>query len=551
MAYRFTRPGDPPSIYRGVGGAVARAVDAVLSPFAPRTVLQRQHARAQLLNYDMAQRKRTRRVQRAGSADTDLLQDLPELRKNSRAMTRDDGAASALVQVLEDNVVGTGLRPQMMVDRERTGLSDSEADRWNREVEQVFDDAAREHLDATEHDSFWSMQALALRTIVTDGECLLHRIYIEDKQRTIGTAYEIVDVDRLVDPPNAGGRDIRSGIEIGDRLQALAYWITPRHPGENLGRWPTDRLRLNKPERWVRHAGGQMSILHVFKRKRPGLTRGVPLLAPCFGLVEAMNDMLETELNAARAAAKFCAFIKQTLDPANLPNNLEQDQDAQWHERLESATIRYLNPGEEVQAFNPNRPGNNFDPFVVRVLRSICAATNLPYELVLKDFGGMTYSSARVALLEARRGFEVLQQMLVEKLCAPVFRSVVIDAVIHGKLRMPRGFLDNPEPFVHAYWQPPAWGWVDPVKEIEASRLAIESNLSTPQAEAARQGGNAEANAEMKARYLKHCYALEKRYGLDKGELTRERSERIETVQAPESEATPPAQKAPVEEPAQ
>ena len=63
----------------GLGGGIARVVDAVLSPFAPRLVVARQRARAEssaLLAYDMAARKRTRRVQRASSADQDLLNDL-------------------------------------------------------------------------------------------------------------------------------------------------------------------------------------------------------------------------------------------------------------------------------------------------------------------------------------------------------------------------------------------------------------------------------------------------------------------------------------------
>lgn len=520
-------------IYSGLGGFVARAVDSVLAPLAPRLVLERQKARAgsaALLNYNAAKSMRTRRAQRASSADQDLLNDLPKLRTNSRAMVRDDSSAAALVRVLEDNVVGTGMRPQMMVSREATGMTDKEADAWNSSCEQFFA-AAADDLDASENDSFWGMQRLALRSLVVDGECLLHRTYIDEPgRRTIGTAFEMIDVDRLVDPIEASTMDIRSGVEVGDRQNALAYWITPRHPDEWGTQWRTDRLKQNKAERWARYAGGQASILHLFRRDRSGQTRGVPFFAPCFGLVEAMNDMLETELQAARAAAKFCAFIKQTMD-SNTISGLEQDKDGQWHERLESGTIRYLNEGEELVPYTPNRPGNNFEPFVVRVLRSITAALGLPYELVLKDFSKMNYSSARVALLEARRGFEVLQQLLVEKLCQPVFRAVILDGVINGKLKMPRGFMQRPSLFLRAYWQPPAWGWVDPVKEIESSRMAIENSLSTPQAEAARQGGDAESNLELRARFLKKAYETEKAYGLDKGELTRERSERIETVQ--------------------
>lgn len=523
MAHRIGAQEPGPRIYAGVTGAVARVVDTVLAPFAPGLVLSRQRARlnsAAMLNYDAAQRKRTRRQQRASSADEDLLRDLPQLRLNSRAMVRDDSSASALVQVLEENVVGTGMVPQMMVNRELARLSDSEADRWNNDVEAFFA-AAGDQVDATENDDFAGLQRLALRSVVTDGEVLAHRIYIDEPRtdRLVGTAWELIDVDRLMDPTEGTERDIRSGVEMGDRQNATAYWITPRHPDDTSVRHTSARLRVNKPERYARHAGGQASILHVFRRGRVGQSRGVPFFAPVFGLVEAMNDMLETELNAARAASKFCAFIKQSLD-ANMPG-LEQQNDGQWHEKLESATIRYLNQGEEFIPYTPNRPGNNFEPFVVRVLRSISAAIGVPYELVLKDFGQMNYSSARVALLEARRGFEVLQQLLVTKFCQPIFRSVVMDGVISGKLRMPRGFLQNPEPFLRARWQPPAWGWVDPVKEIEASRLAIESSLSTPQAEAARQGGDAEANLESRARFLSKARQVEKNYGLEPGELTK------------------------------
>ena len=395
-----------PAIYKGLGGGIARVVDAVLSPFAPRLVVARQRARAEssaLLSYDMAARKRTRRVQRASSADQDLLQDLPEMRKNSRAMVRDDSAAAAMVRVLQDNVIGTGLVPQMMVDRRTLQLSDAEADRWNDDVEAFWAQVSGQ-IDASEGCKFAAMQGLVLNSLVVDGEFLAHRVYIEDGQsaiaRTVGTAWEL--------DPNEGIEDVRSGVELGPRQNAVAYWITPRHPDEQMVRWRNKDLAENKPKRWARYAGGQHSVLHGYRRDRTGQTRGVPFFAPAFALVEAMNDMLETELQAARAAAKFCAFIKQSVDASGF-GGVTQSGDGQWYEKLESAAIRYLNPGEELVPYTPNRPGNNFEPFVVRVLRSICAALGLPYELVAKDFGGMNYSSARVALLEARRkGVEFL-----------------------------------------------------------------------------------------------------------------------------------------------
>jgi lambda family phage portal protein len=520
----------PRGMYAGIGGSVARVFDAVLGPIAPRLVLKRQRARiesAALLSYDAAKKKRTRREHQAGSADTDLLLDLPQIRTNSRSMVRDDGHASAMVRVLEDNIIGTGLRPQVMLTAETApGMTDKQAQDWGKSCEQVFADWAEDQADASEHGSFWALQQLVLRSLVVDGEALLHRTFVDPdvlSWRSLGTAFEMIDVDRLHNPFGSFTEDIRSGVELGLRAQAIAYWITPRHPDENRVRWPTPRMQRNYPERWTRFAGGLPSVLHIFRRERTGQHRGVPFFASCFDALELLNHYIETESIAAVAASKFCGFIKQTMDAnalSGLDPTITQDANGRWHEKLESGTLRYLNDGEEFQAYAPNRPGGNFDPFVVRVLRSICAALGLPYELVLKDFGGMNFSSARVALLESRRGFEVLQQLIVEQLCQPAFRSVVMDAVVSGVLPTPRGFLDNPRPFFRAAWQPPAWGWVDPVKEVEAAVMAIEGNLSTPQAEASRQGQDYESILMARARAKKREIEIEKQFGLPPGSLT-------------------------------
>lgn len=517
------RPGAP-VLYSGVGGFVARALDSVLSPLLPGTVLKRQQSRlqsSQLLNYDAAQKSRLRRPQQASSADEDLLDSLPDMRVNSRAMARDDSAAAAMVRVLEDNVVGTGLTPQMMFDAERAkaaGFTSSQASDFGRSVEQLFAEASKQ-IDASDNDDFDAMQRTALRNIVVDGEVLMHRVQVtnSEQKRVVQTAFEMIDVDRLVDPRDLT-KNIRAGVELGDRENAIAYWITPRHPDETWARRQSSSFRENLPKRAPRYASGRPSVLHVFRRDRPGQTRGVPFFAPCFGLVEAMNDMLETELQATRAASKFCAFIKQSMDVNNL-GGLEQQDDNQWHEELESATIRYLNDGEDVVPYSPNRPSSSFEPFIVRVLRSICAALGLPYELVLKDFSKMNYSSARVALLEARRGFEVLRQMIARKFCQPIFEATVFEAVVTGKVRAPRGFLATPSLYLQAHWQPPAAGWVDPVKEVQSSNLAVENNLSSPQAEALRQGSDHEVLLRQRARHEQLRLQIEVEHDLPAGTL--------------------------------
>lgn len=524
------RRGEQLGIYDGRLGWLARALDQALGVVAPRAAARRLEARAvasALLSFDAARNKRTRRTNSTtGSADQDLLIDLPTMRTNSRTMVRDDGVGSAAVRVFEENVVGTGLQPQMMVTGDLAGVPEKVAQQWNRDVEQVWADWEGEEADAGERMTFAELQRLAIRSVVVDGEFLLHRTVVQPEWapwRSLVTAFEPVDPDRVLDPVTLNGvsGQMRSGVEVGDRGQAIAYWITPRHPQEYGFLLRQGQKVLNVPERFARFSGGLPSILHLYQVQRPGQTRGIPFFAPVYSLVESLNDMIDTEAIAAKAASRFCAFIRQTLDSSAVNSLVEDDGDGNKIERLEPGTVRYLGPGEEIQSFSPNRPSNTWDPFVDRLLKSICGALGLPFQMVVRDFSGMNYSSARVALLEARRGFEALQQLLmVPKLCNPVLRCVVFDAISSGRLTPPRGFADQPRRFLQCAWQPPAWGWVDPTKEIEASAMAVEANLSTPQAEAARQGTDVEQVLEQRGRFLAHAREVESRYGLPEGALT-------------------------------
>jgi capsid protein len=107
---------------------------------------------------------------------------------------------------------------------------------------------------------------------------------------------------------------------------------------------------------------------------------------------------------AARAASNFAMFIKRTAtteDPDIFPvRGTSQATEREYHQELEPGIIEYLNEGEEPVEFAPNRPGTAFDPFVMRMLRSIAASTGLSYEIVARDFGRMNLSSARAMLRE-------------------------------------------------------------------------------------------------------------------------------------------------------
>ena len=103
----------------------------------------------------------------------------------------------------------------------------------------------------------------------------------------------------------------------------------------------------------------------------------------------------------------------------------------------------------------------------------------------------------KAALLEGRRMFIYWRNWLARKLCQPVYEMVLEEAFLRGMFDA-KNFYEFKHEYCRANWIGGGWGWVDPVKEIEASRMAIDYGLSTLAEEAAGQGRDWEEIVEQR-----------------------------------------------------
>jgi lambda family phage portal protein len=150
---------------------------------------------------------------------------------------------------------------------------------------------------------------------------------------------------------------------------------------------------------------------------------------------------------------------------------------------------------------------------VDRIFRAISTGLNLPYEIVAKDFSKTNYSSARAALLEARRYFMVRQAWLARKLCQPAWDMLQEEAFLKNQL--PAGsFYEKKSDWCRARWIAPGWQWVDLVKEAKSSEMAIDIGISSLADEAASQGKDWEEVLEQRAREAVKVKELEDKYGV-------------------------------------
>lgn len=515
-------------------GIVARVVDALVATVAPRaaleraesreTMMRRQATREARLRYEAAKRDRVSSSPRVGSADHHLHGDLRTLRDASRRLVRDDAHAAAAVRVKVDNVVGDGINVQAAVQARDAGISESAAREFNDAAERNWREWCAEHCDASGRSSFHDLTRLIYQTRLVDGEAFVHETSLQrDGGPTM--AIELIDADRVDETYVDGKRELRNGVELDGNGRAVGYWVRPYHPDDIPY---TPNVGDNEPDRLKAKTGrDSFGVVHVFDRQRPGQTRGVPMLVPALPLFEHLHHYLDSEIIAARVNANFAMYVRRPVDPASDPSIWSEVTDEgngggqveRYHEFTQPGTIEYLNPGEEIQSFAHNRPGTTFDPFVARILRAIAAACNLPYEMILKDFGGMNYSSARVALLEARRGFDCERNQLVSGWIRPTYETVTLDAMHRGKLPQLAEAGRDARPFLRARYIAAPYGLVDPTKEVAAARDAIAAGLSTRDHEAARAGLDAGEILEATARDARKALDLEQANDLPPGTL--------------------------------
>lgn len=472
-------------------------LDRAIGYFAPQAGLRRTRARMiQALaasQYRSAEDTRLRADWIFNTSDaTAPASERSIIRERSRDANRNDAVASGATETLAVNIVGQGLQLQSRIRSEYLGVSDQRAKELQRQAEHIWQ-TWKPFADSSNQCDFDELQFLALRKIVEDGEILALPIMIPDAWRPLKRAVELIECDRLVNHRQSLSlSNVDSAIETGTRGEPIAYHIEKAAaPGEKA-----ESVRIE-----ARDPRGRPKVLHVFPVKRPGQLRGVPWFAPVLTLFKDLSDTLEAEVVAARVAACLAVFVTMN-DPAyGAMGASSSTESATGHriQTLEPGLINYLKPGEGIHELKPDRPGDAFVPFVEMVLRMIGMSLGLPYELLSKDFSKTNYSSARAALLEGRRMFSVWRSWFGRKFCQPLYDLVLEEAYLRGQFDAP-DFYELRHEYTRAQWIGGGWGWVDPVKEVDAAMKAIDYGLSTHADEVAAQGKDWEEVFEQKSR---------------------------------------------------
>jgi lambda family phage portal protein len=409
----------------------------------------------------------------------------PVIRARTRQMVRDFAPFYRAVNNLETFIVGQGIRFQSRV-MTPDGFP---AKALRQQIEDRFD-AWMDQADVSGRLHYHELQQLAVRQ---DGESGEYIAVIRQPKR-VGRhpfALQFLESERLGDygARTAAGNKVSQGIEYDvETGERVAYHFCDEGYGN-----PT-RVDASL-------------VFHDFKMLRPGQLRGVSPFAAALLIARDLDDYVRAEVDAAKMAAKWLAFVKAP-DPSAMQSTRLDGKPGEGAaaptETLENAIIEYLRPGEDVSFQSHDRPGAQFESFYRFVLRMVSITIGVPYELLSGDYTGINYTTLRGIRNDFRQMLAPQQMRNIIHFSRPVMRQWMEMEALSDPGFLP-GYFSQPARFLRGVWIPAGMPEIDPLREFKANVEAINAGLKSPQQVILERGDDPEEILDQLADWKVQC----------------------------------------------
>lgn len=439
---------------------------------------------------------------RMASTDGHWLPDREVVSARVEDIVRNNGWASGAIQRYLDQIIGSNLRLSWRPNVEALGLDNEVGFDFVRSVEQSFRRWAtdsRNLIDCSRRYNFAGLLGILLRQRIINGECVALIHWLEQAETPYRTALQPISPDRLCNPMGMPDSDVlRGGIERNNFGRPLAYHIREALEGDyysqNSGKWS----RVERTTAW-----GRLRVLHFFEPESFEQSRGKSMLTPILEQLKMEDKYARSELQAALLNAVLAAYVESPLDHSLLQDAMNgntdfspyQDGRAGFHGEnpisIGGTVIPSLFPGEKIGFADTKRPNQAFPDFEATVLRHCATGLGWSYEQMTQDWTKTNYSSARAALMEVWKFLTARRDHFTAGTATPIFALWLEDALDIGLIVPPPGtpgLYEAWDCWISCRWTGPGRGWIDPVKEAQASETRMAIGISTLQQEAADQG---------------------------------------------------------------
>lgn len=386
------------------------------------------------------------------------------LRERCRSEAENNPLLDGMIETLAQDLVGSGPRLQLLLDD----------DKAKEQVEKAWQEWADEIGLA---DKLRVMR----RARCTDGEIFAVFTTNRGINHPVKLDIKLIEGDQVTSPrPYDFDDNAIDGIEFDEDGNPAFYLILKNHPGD-----------VHQPfhgtieyERVPAEA-----VIHYFKAKRAGQSRGIPDFAPAMLRCAQYNRFILATLNAAETAASFAGVIHSTAPP----NETEGPEVA-----LKAGSDIVINRGVfpvlphqwDMNQLKAEHPNTNFQMFRREIVGDCARCVNMPVNIAILNSGGMNFASGRlddrIYDTSMRLDRKHLECKTVERILRTWLReAVLVSGVLPIKVRT---MVATGQSIPHQWVWPGRDYAVDPDTEAKAATERINSRLSTYATEYGRQG---------------------------------------------------------------
>jgi len=440
-----------------------------------------------------------------GFTPSEISSYLEPIRARSRQMAKDSPHFKRWLSLCATNIVGEGFALKCTPHDGQLGTDSFRLDEsaakiiehhWWRFCNYRDPVTRRTWCDTTGRKTDAEIDRLNVKTQKRDGEYFIH--IVRTNANPYGISWRVLRPDWCDHTFNserlANGNIVHCGVEMVEATrQPVAYYFVtvPRNAYAFNGRGiPLTRIPATE-------------IIHGYTQEDEDQPRGIPESHAGLVKLKMIEELDRAELTAAREDACSTRSYEASKD-ANMDafKDLTSDENGDAANALiqekEPGQSEILPPGWTQKINTPQHPNRDHGVFKDGIIKDVAGAFGVEYSNFANNWAGVSFSSVRVGTISERDSWIVAQNDMISQCKSPQFLAWLqsfLSLAVSGNL--PVSKFDK---FSEHSFRGRRWMWVDPMKDMNAAKMAVENNWKTNTDVAADLGGDYDDNLETAAR---------------------------------------------------
>ncbi|MCM1245924.1 MAG: phage portal protein [Roseburia sp.] len=389
------------------------------------------------------------------------------IRARARDLERNSDLMNSVIGAYGRNVIGGAFTLQAKTNDETLNTTIEEL--WKKWCK-------KRNCDVTGQQSLNQILRMAVRRKKIDGAMMIKKCFTTGG--FIPFQLQCLEVDELdisQTIPKKKGNKVVGGIELNEFNRPEGYWIR---------QYSLDGFSIQLPK-YVE----AKDIIFYWGKTRPSQVREISDMTPTATRIRDTNEFMTAVSVKERIAACLAVFIKKVTPSTGGLGRDARNNAAKYKydgKTLTPGMIKELNAGDEVQVVNPSGQATDATAYTKLQQRMIGAGQGISYEAMARDMSEANYSSARQGLIEDDLTYEGEKELLKEMM-DEIYETFVISLVVSGKIAV-KDFWEKKDSYLAHDWIQAPKKWIDPIKESNANKIALQTGQKTFQQIAAENG---------------------------------------------------------------